>query len=97
MKNILILTTLMLMAGGTFAQEPWPQPQPAPPIVGPVTNDAYGPGVHMDATGRMVKVVPLNGGQSVFPIRVTKHRYAPWVYMDEFGRAVTIKPFDPHK
>ncbi|MFO1359585.1 hypothetical protein [Plasticicumulans sp.] len=31
---------------------------PALPVMGPLQLDAYGPGVHMDQTGRAVRVVP---------------------------------------
>ncbi len=59
--------------------------------LGPINENAYGPGIHSDATGRPFIWVPQGGGTG-YPdptLRVTPNAYGPGVGMDQYGRPVT--------
>lgn len=43
--------------GGRFVPSE-PSRSAGAPLLGPITPNAYGPGIHMDATGRPVRAVP---------------------------------------
>jgi hypothetical protein len=51
-------------------------------------RDAYGLGVHMDATGRAYRDAIQGGGQVLELAPVQPNAYAPGVGMDAFGRPV---------
>lgn len=60
------------------------------PFLGPITPNAYGPGINSDATGRPFIYQPDFGG-SGFPdptLKVQPNAYGPGVGMDQYGRPV---------
>ena len=61
-------------------------------LLGPVTPNAYGPGIHSDATGRPFRWVPQQGGMVDPFSRVTPNAYGPGIGMDQYGRPVTPTP-----
>lgn len=91
---------LLLLAG--CAAAPHYQPyQPDEPsllgngLLGPVTQDGYGLGVHHDATGRPFRWVPMNNptGFNDPLLKVTPNAYGPGIGMDQYGRPVQAVPF----
>jgi hypothetical protein len=60
-------------------------------VMGPITFDAYGLGVHMDATGRPFRLETREGGQPLGPI--TPNAYGPGMHMDATGRPVHAVPW----
>jgi len=66
-------------------------------LLGPVQNNAYGLGVHSDATGRPFQWAPLpshNPTGYVDPLlQVTPNAYGPGIGMDQYGRPVTAHPW----
>lgn len=63
------------------------------PLLGPITPNAYGPGINSDATGRPFTYQPDFGG-SGYPnptLNVTPNAYGPGVGMDQYGRPVRPK------
>lgn len=64
------------------------QGMPQAPLLGPVTPNAYGPGLHSDATGRPFMWTPQFGGAgSPDPnLRVQPNVYGPGIGMDQYGR-----------
>jgi len=69
-----------------------PSPGLQAPLLGPIQTDAYGLGVHSDATGRSFKWVTQDG-QSDPLMRVKPNAYGLGVGMDQFGRPVRAQPF----
>lgn len=59
-------------------------------VLGPITRDAYGPGIHADATGRPVVWRTDNG--SLVRGNVVPNSYGFGVGADEFGRPVHVQP-----
>ena len=59
----------------------------------PYRNDAYGPGVHSDATGRPFTWQPQWGAPIPPGGRVQPDAYGLGVGMDQFGRPVKPKPW----
>ena len=59
----------------------------------PYRNDAYGPGIHSDATGRPFTWQPQWGGPIPPGGRVQPDAYGLGVGMDQFGRPVKPKPW----
>lgn len=60
------------------------------PFLGPITPNAYGPGINSDATGRPFTHKPDFGG-SGYPdptLKVKPNAYGPGVGMDQYGRPV---------
>ena len=55
-------------------------------LLGPGTKNAYGPGIHSDATGRPFTLQPDFGGPALGPI--TPNAYGPGIHMDGTGRPV---------
>jgi hypothetical protein len=79
MTTLRTLAVLLLLAGAASAQS-WL----TDPAFG-ARRDAYGPGVHMDATGRAYRDTPSNA--CVFePVR--PNAYGPGVGSDTLGRPV---------
>lgn len=73
----MVMVVLVALAGsGSYNQ-------PLAPL-GPVTPNAYGPGVGMDATG---KPVTLQGGVIGSTVAVP-NAYGPGVHSDQFGNPV---------
>ncbi len=62
----------------------------SPGLLGPGRANAYGPGIHSDATGRPF-MWRTEDGQSVIG-GVKPNAYGPGVGMDQFGRPVRAKP-----
>ena len=59
-------------------------------LLGPITPNAYGPGLNSDATGRSFMWTPQSGG-SGYPdptLRVQPNAYGPGIGMDQYGRPV---------
>ena len=59
-------------------------------LLGPITPNAYGPGLNSDATGRPFIWTPQFGG-SGYPdptLRVQPNAYGPGIGMDQYGRPV---------
>ncbi|HBP86129.1 MAG TPA: hypothetical protein DD706_00355 [Nitrospiraceae bacterium] len=59
-------------------------------FLGPITPNAYGPGINSDATGRPFTYQP-DFGASGFPgptLKVKPNAYGPGVGMDQYGRPV---------
>jgi hypothetical protein len=59
-------------------------------LLGPITPNAYGPGLNSDATGRPFMWAPQFGG-SGYPdptLRVQPNAYGPGIGMDQYGRPV---------
>ncbi len=76
-------------------QSPSPAGQPAQSLLPSATSNAYGPGIHRDATGRPFTYQPQFGG-SGYPdptLRVQPNAYGPGVGMDQYGRPVQAKPW----
>jgi len=71
--------------GYRFSQQ-HSQGMPQAPLLGPVTPNAYGPGLHSDATGRPFSWQPGYGGPALGPI--TPNAYGPGIGMDSTGRPV---------
>lgn len=63
----------------------------SPGLIGPGRADAYGPGIHADATGRPFSWRTEDGNAVVFG-RVKENAYGPGVGRDQFGRQVRAKP-----
>lgn len=61
-----------------------------PGLLGPGRPDAYGPGIHSDATGRPF-AWRTDDGQMAFG-RVKENAYGLGVGMDQFGRPVRARP-----
>lgn len=60
-------------------------------LFGPITPNAYGPGLNMDATGRPFRWQPEGGGTG-FPdptLQVNPNAYGPGIGMDQYGRPVS--------
>jgi len=61
-------------------------------LLKPYKQNAYGPGVNSDTTGRPFKW-KTQDGQDVAPNTIVKpNAYGPDVGMDEYGRTVKAKP-----
>jgi hypothetical protein len=60
-------------------------------FLGPITPNAYGPGINMDATGRPFSWRPMGPGSASFDpfLRVQPNAYGPGIGMDQYGRPVT--------
>jgi hypothetical protein len=66
----------------------------APPPLGAVTPNAYGPGVGMDATGRPVTVQPAypnQGGYYGDSVIQKPNAFGPGIGMDQYGRPVQYR------
>jgi hypothetical protein len=59
-------------------------------LLGPYRIDAYGPGIHSDATGRPFHW-ETEDGQTIRLEKVKPDVYGPGVGMDEYGRPVRAK------
>ncbi len=64
-------------------------------LLSPMKPNAYGPGIHSDATGRPFKFKTFDG-QDVGIFKVKPNAYGPGVGMDEFGRPVRAVPLNEH-
>ena len=62
-------------------------------LLSPMEHDAYGPGIHSDATGRPFKFKTFDG-EDIGIFKVKPDAYGPGVGMDEFGRPVRAVPLD---
>ncbi len=99
MRAIIVALLLLSVAGLAHAQQI--NDQFFKPL-DPVNQDAYGPGVHSDATGRSFHYEPqnsifgpkTNNSQRIFG-PVERDAYGPGVHMDQFGRAVVDRPGMP--
>lgn len=60
------------------------------PLLGPINTDAYGPGLHSDATGRSFTYRTRDGQQTNGPVQ--QDGYGLGVHMDQFGRPVYAVP-----
>jgi hypothetical protein len=58
--------------------------------LGPITPNAYGPGIHSDSTGRPFTYQP-DFGSGGGHLQVTPDAYGPGVGMDQYGRPVRPK------
>jgi len=67
------------------------------PLLGPIEENAYGLGVHRDATGRPFQWAPRpshNPTGFVDPLlQVTPNAYGPGIGMDQYGRPVQAQPW----
>lgn len=90
---LFIMTTALLCVTCFSAHafdNPWQKQQS---LLKPYKQNAYGPGVNSDATGR-----PFNwqtqDGQNLPPnTRVKPDAYGPGIGMDEYGRPVQARPW----
>lgn len=62
-------------------------------LLSPMKHNAYGPGIHSDATGRPFKFETFDG-KDVQIFKAKPNAYGPGIGMDEFGRPVRAKPLD---
>jgi hypothetical protein len=83
MKMVPILLALLLVGAAAAHAQTWL----TDPAFGAQRN-AYGPGVHMDATGRLYHDAVPGQGQVLDLAPVRPNAYAPGVGMDAFGRPV---------
>ena len=79
MKKFFFITVLMCLFGT-------PDPWQTSPQYG-ARRDAYGPGIHMDATGRPYRDHTDDGGIVMEPVQ--PNAYGPGIDMDATGRPVT--------
>jgi hypothetical protein len=87
MKMLPVVFALLLVAAASAPAQTWL----TDPAFG-ARRDAYGPGVHMDATGRAYRDTPSNAW--VFePVR--PNAYGPGVGSDTLGRPVVPTYADP--
>jgi hypothetical protein len=78
-----LLTALLLLVAAAAQAQTWLQN----PAFGAQRN-AYGLGVHMDATGRAYRDAVPGQGQVLELAPVRPNAYGPGVGMDAFGRPV---------
>jgi hypothetical protein len=62
-------------------------------FLSPMKHNAYGPGIHSDATGRPFKFKTFDG-QDVGIFDVKPNAYGQGIGMDEFGRSVRPIPLN---
>jgi hypothetical protein len=63
---------------------------PGSGILGPITPNAYGPGIHSDATGRPFQWTTQQGEAVQTPVK--PNAYGLGVGMDPYGRPVYANP-----
>lgn len=61
-------------------------------LLGPPNHNAYGPGVHSDATGRPFQYQTQQGSTLQGHERVRPNAFAPGLHMDQYGRPVQARP-----
>jgi hypothetical protein len=67
---------------------------PGTTYLGPITPNAYGPGVNADAAGRPFQWQPEGMSQAPDPVlRVTPNAYGLGAHADQYGR--TVQPVCP--
>ncbi len=97
MHWFLIAALTMMLATPAFAQQSEDGVSPTG-LLPPYTQNAYGPGINADATGRPFTYQPRPGFQSnpQTPIlgQVKRDAYGPGVHMDQFGRPVRDAPLN---
>jgi hypothetical protein len=76
----ILAVTLILAAPAAFAQGLQP--------MGPVTPNAYGPGIHSDGTGRAFDYRTRQGQQVPGHLDVKPNVFGPGTGMDAYGRPV---------
>ena len=102
MKKLLLaiafLLVPLLLLGGCAAAPPYSPNQNSllgHGLLGPAHQDAYGLGVHSDATGRPFRWVPRDESSSFNDplLKVTPNAYGLGVGADQYGRPVQAVPF----
>ena len=89
MKRAFVLTIMMLIVPGVGLAQ---SANSDPSILKPIKNDAYGPGVHSDATGKPVEWRTQNDDTKIAPgTSVKQDAYGLGVGMDVYGRPVVLK------
>jgi hypothetical protein len=83
MKLTPVLLALLLLGAAAAHAQTWL----TDPAFG-ARRDAYGPGAHMDATGRLYHDAVPGQGQVLELAPVQPNAYGPGVGMDAFGRPV---------
>ena len=85
------IAALGVMATGATADEE-PQRPGFFHILGEIIEDAYGPNIHSDGTGRAFRWITRDG--QVTNTRVKRDAYGLGVGMDAYGRSVVAVPKD---
>jgi hypothetical protein len=91
MMTRLLLLALMLLAWPVFGQGDDRIYLP-PPLLGPPKDNAYGPGLNADATGRPFRYETDTGRPLTIEPAPKPNAYGLGVDMDQYGRPVRAKP-----
>ncbi len=59
-------------------------------LLGPATENAYGPDLHRDSTGRAFRYRTQDGDPATGSVK--QNKYGPGVHMDQYGRPVYATP-----
>ena len=86
MNYLISFLAVLFMVGYAYGQDDYG-------LLSPMEHDAYGPGIHSDATGRPFKFKTFDG-QDVGIFDVKPNAYGPGIGMDEFGRPVHPEPLN---
>jgi len=85
--SFLIIVTTLVLAAATASAQTWQHDT----FLKPEKHDAYGPGIHSDATGRPFKYETQQGRKLTIE-KVKPDAYGPGVGMDQHGRPVRRVP-----
>jgi hypothetical protein len=91
---IVLFACSTAQAQGTYGSyQPGSAPNELGPgngLLGPITPNAYGPGIHSDATGRPFQWRTQQGEEAQGPVK--PDAYGLGVGMDQYGRPVRANP-----
>lgn len=97
MKVLLVLSIILFTTMGCVPREnpiikgyhEWADQYRPLSTFSPHTHDAYGPGIHMDATGRPFSYYDRQGNSAYGPVQ--RDAYGLGVHMDQYGRPVQAR------